>query len=277
MYEEHPVFTPPPNPNTKIWRYMDIAKFIDLLSKQKLFFPVSSKLLDPYEGIVPPANRAAKVESLKRYKDRFATEGAYEEFVTENVKSLRNTFESQRDRVFISSWHVNEYESASMWSTYAGNDEGIAVQSTFARLCRSFEKNDEDTVYIGLVKYSDYDKELMDEGNGFEPFVRKRKSFESESELRALTIVYGLVYGKERLMKMYAEYQNPPGEPPLSKLTFESITDGGKYIAADLPTLIENVYVAPLSKSWYLDAVRSIAAKYLPGLNVTRSDLYSLK
>jgi hypothetical protein len=37
----------------KIWRYMDLAKFIALLSNRALYFTSASKFNDPYEFFIP--------------------------------------------------------------------------------------------------------------------------------------------------------------------------------------------------------------------------------
>ena len=37
----------------KIWRYMDLAKFISLLSKEALYFSCPADFNDPFEGFIP--------------------------------------------------------------------------------------------------------------------------------------------------------------------------------------------------------------------------------
>ncbi len=50
MYEKHPVFTPPPDENVKIWRYMDFTKFFSFIDKKALFFTRIDQLEDKFEG-----------------------------------------------------------------------------------------------------------------------------------------------------------------------------------------------------------------------------------
>jgi len=50
MYEKHPVFTPPPDENIKIWRYMDFTKFLSFIDKETLFFTRVDQLEDKFEG-----------------------------------------------------------------------------------------------------------------------------------------------------------------------------------------------------------------------------------
>ena len=52
MFKEHQDFKTPKD-NSKIWRYMDFTKFIDMLDKSALFFTRVDKLGDPFEGSCP--------------------------------------------------------------------------------------------------------------------------------------------------------------------------------------------------------------------------------
>ncbi len=52
MFEEHPCFNTPSD-DTKIWRYMDFTKFVNLLDTKSLFFVRSDKFDDPFEGLYP--------------------------------------------------------------------------------------------------------------------------------------------------------------------------------------------------------------------------------
>jgi hypothetical protein len=52
MYKEHPSFNSISD-DTKIWRFMDLAKFCDVLEKNSLFFVKPEKFRDPWEGYLP--------------------------------------------------------------------------------------------------------------------------------------------------------------------------------------------------------------------------------
>ena len=43
---------------TKLWRYMDFAKFVSLLESRALFFVRADKLDDPFEGALSEVNKA---------------------------------------------------------------------------------------------------------------------------------------------------------------------------------------------------------------------------
>lgn len=46
-------------PGQKLWRYMDLAKFLALLEDRALYFARADKLGDPFEGAAGIADAAA--------------------------------------------------------------------------------------------------------------------------------------------------------------------------------------------------------------------------
>jgi hypothetical protein len=86
------------------------------------------------------------------------------------------------------------------------------------------------------------------------PFVHKRKSFEHERELRALT-------------------QQVPSVGKVLDLGADSPT--GMTIKVEVPTLVENIYVAPYAEQWFVDLVSATARRYRLGASVRQSSLDS--
>jgi len=54
--KNHPVFRKASNPNIKIWRYMNFAKYVSFLEESALHFGRSDKFEDPLEGSFPLYN-----------------------------------------------------------------------------------------------------------------------------------------------------------------------------------------------------------------------------
>lgn len=50
MYINNPNIKLPNDPNTIVWKYLDLSKFLDLLLSQQLFMSRSDKFEDQYEG-----------------------------------------------------------------------------------------------------------------------------------------------------------------------------------------------------------------------------------
>jgi hypothetical protein len=211
------------------------------LDKSALFFSRADKLGDPFEGSFPEVNVKLRPEL---YKDKIPS------------KVLKDL--SEFTRLFIrctviNCWHLNEYESAAMWKLYIKSDEGIAIRSIFKRLTSCF-KDEKHNIHVGIVKYIDYEKDWMPEGNSFYPFVHKRKSFEHEQEVRA--IIQGFSYKKN-------------GAIDFSKTPFND----GIYVPVDLDVLIDEIRLAPTCPEWLYQVVKSVTEKYRLNKRVLRSDL----
>lgn len=286
MHVDHPSFKAPPNPDGKIWQYMDLAQFVSMLRRKQLFFVKANQLRNPYEGAMPQynnSNNSPKPSSEYEEKVRgFQAPGKPQSnhHLTKTMpENLKRQFQIYREIVLVNGWHCNEYESAAMWQLYSQENAGIAIQSTASRLNECFENKTQDMVWIGKVDYLDYSKELEDEWNLFKAFVIKRKSFEYENEIRAITFLPAdgqlgdsrafNKSGKEKGETSPAR-QLPPAIDP------KDLTDKGKYVHVDLQTLIENVYIAPFSEPWFKEVVESLLSKYELKANVIKSDLYTV-
>jgi hypothetical protein len=221
---DHPAFQQPPNANIKVWRYMDFTKYISLLDASGLYFPRSDLLGDPFEGSTSRVNLAIR---SKVYK------GLSPEQVESLTKQLSNHLRWSRQWTFINSWHMNEIESAAMWSIYARSNEAISVQSTYTRLCNCLPPD----VFVGEVQYINYENEWMPEGNSFWPFVHKRKSYEHEREIRAVL----------------QDMSPSPGQQNAER---------GRLVEVSVDDLVEAVYVAPTAPTWFRDVVEAVTAKY---------------
>lgn len=161
----------PENPDTVIWKYLDLSKFVDLLLYKKLFLSRSDKFEDQYEGTF--------------------SEPTYEEIkkLAKDNPNFLDNYKTHRKNVVISSWHINEYESFAMWQIFTQKNEGLAIQSTLGKLQKALEVDSDFEQYIGEVNYIDYKKEYIPFENTFFPFLFKRKSFQYEREVRVISDV----------------------------------------------------------------------------------------
>jgi tmRNA-binding protein len=161
-----------------------------------------------------------------------------------------------RKIVNISSWHINENESAAMWEICLQSNEGVAIQSTFKRLKDSFHTHKEDEINIGKVKYIDYKKENIPKANIFNPFLYKRKAFEHERELRAV------------IMK-FAQLEETTGK----HILYVDPKWFGIHVKTDLEVLVDKIVVSPSVPDWVIDLVKSIVNKYALNKKVEASEL----
>lgn len=229
MYLNNPNIKLPDDPNTIVWKYLDLSKFLDLLLSKKLFMSRSDKFEDQYEGTF--------------------SEPTYEEIrklAVDNPEFL-NYYKTHRERVAISSWHINEYESFAMWQIFTKNNEGLAIQSTIGRLVKAVKPENNFDQYIGEVNYIDYKKEYIPFDDLFFPFLFKRKSFQYEREVRILS--------------------------DTSKSDIK-LNDGLK-INVDINQLIEKIYIHPKSENWYKKLVIELVERLGFGFEIEKSDLES--
>jgi len=229
MLTASPNISLPGNPDTIVWKYLSLSKFLDLLISRKLFMSRSDKFEDQYEGTFSEPT----FEELKKV-------------ARDNPEFLRY-YKEHREKVVISSWHINEYESYAMWQIFTGNYEGLAIRSTVRRLQDALKADNHFTQYIGEVNYIDYKKEYIPFEDAFFPFLFKRKSFQYERELRIITDVTS------------------------SGMT---INDGLK-IPVDIHRLIEKIYIHPKSENWYKRLVIELLKQLGFDFTIEKSDLES--
>lgn len=241
----HPSFTlQPDNENAKIWRYMDFAKYVSLLSKQELFFARSDMFEDPFEGSIP-----AKISELWRSP------------LPETHRHIHHDItKHQREWTYISCWHLNEYESEAMWKLYAKTNEAVAIQSTYAKLRDSLPNE----VCLGCVNYMDYETlysrtPIKSSPDQIWPFIHKRISFEHEKEVRAVKwrLEDGFTYDKDGWTAIGAKKN----------------TLSGQAIPLPLKEVIEKIYIAPYAPNWFKSVVESVTEKYSFEFSIVQSDM----
>ena len=228
-----------PAPDEKLWRYMDLAKLIHLLSTSKLFFASADSFEDIFEG-------AKGVIERKERWDRF-----YLDFFREAIKTAPGATpemleperiekdahrlltemdangENERKHVFISCWHSNEYESEAMWKLYSTNTKNaVAIQTTAEHLYQALDRDP--YIDIGKVKYIDYNKRFSSVNGAY---WYKRKSFEHEREVRAV-------------------------------LRNHDTKASGVSVSVSIHTLIDKIYISPYAPKWFEEVVNSVMEKY---------------
>ena len=217
------------NDNLIVWKYLDLSKFLDMLLSEKLFMSRSDKFEDQYEGTFSEPT----FEEIKK--------------IAASNPEFLDYYKSHREKVVISSWHANEYESFAMWQIFTKNNEGLAIQSTIGRLKEALKAEKHFEQHIGNVNYIDYKKEYIPFEDTFFPFLFKRKSFQYEREIRIISDV------------------------STSKI---SLNDGLK-IDVNINQLIEKVYIHPKSENWYKNLVTEMVKKLGYTISIEKSDLES--
>jgi putative aminopeptidase FrvX len=118
-----------------------------------------------------------------------------------------------------------------MWNLYANQNKGIAIRSTFVRLCASVAQAHGYPIQVSMVRYIDYDTERTQFRTGdkehhhstLDPYLHKRREYAHEQEVRAIISLLAVM----------------PEAPA-----------NGIYVPCNLATLVEAVYLAPGSPQW---------------------------
>lgn len=242
MYVAEPGFVVPEDESVTLWRYMDLPQFVSLLHSRTIYFCALPKLEDVFEGRMTKPSKLANQAATER---TLAGRPKLEElrpWLLKGAETLRPTFA-------VNCWHMNEHQSAAMWGLHANS--GLAIRTTFRRLCDAFSPSKDD-VFVGMVRYMDYSTEEMQAGAVFDIAMSKRLSYEHEREVRAL--VWSV--RNETIGGSVAGWGN------------------GVLIPIDVNTLIEFVYINPADNSGILkDAVSAIVNRFGYGFPVEKSGL----
>ena len=180
-------------PGQKLWRYIDLAKFMSMLEDRALYFTRADKLGDPFEGAAGIAARLPVWE--ERTKDYFRRAmlarpagGAQhsDEELEKNAERLlgemRQAMEYERQHAFANCWHANTVELEALWRLYCPPPQaGVLIQTTAEALEASL--GPDAAVQIGHVQYLDFKTAFA---GPYERVFTKRKSLSHEAEVRAV-------------------------------------------------------------------------------------------
>jgi hypothetical protein len=227
---------PPPGDGDRLWRYIDLAKYLSLISKSSLWFSRATELGDPFEGSMSQANvRLRPVVYSKVPPESLALVDAF---------MTRHRAEMPR-YTFISCWDRNERESQAMWDHY-GTGRGIALVSSFGRMKQGL--GGEEDILVGCVNYADYEADWIPEANSFTPFFYKGHHFEHEHEVRAAI--------------QRAPHRQDPTNPERSIADYSIPSPLGVEVPVDMDALIAEVRLAPATPPWVREVVESATRKY---------------
>lgn len=272
MYVLDPTL-PTPDDDEPIWRYLDFAKFVALLDTGEVYLARADTFVDPFEMAVPrldvpaarvaalaeltsnPAARAGTVAYLAQHSDRSRKEVAD----LPDDRLARELLRYTNRALYVSCWHMNDDESAAMWSVYLGSREGVAIQTTVGDLRGELDRGSGDTpVYVGAVTYLDYVRESWGPYRPINAVMHKRRSFAHERELRAVVV--------RPTWSELADYADHPDRLPGTR---------GVGIPVDLDRLVHRVVVSPRAPEWFVDLVGSMLRRFGCRRTPVQSDLYT--
>jgi hypothetical protein len=225
-------------PKAKIWRYLDLPKFIDMFVKRRIYLRRADQFLDAFEGMPTFPLRDYIYASYKELENEIP--GSFD---GNPIAHANDALTNLRKLNFINCWYFGNYESAAMWSLYSQVGSGIAVQSTVQRLRDAMPIE----AYIGKVKYVDYSVANIDPKDDLRSVLfLKRNHFEHEREVRVVLPV------------------------SFEKSDSEKI---GHYVDIDLSELIEVLIISPKTPLWLHESVNAFMDTVGFSNKIKRSEL----
>lgn len=234
-----------PDPETVIWRYMDLPKFIPMLKRRALYLPVVATLNDDFEAAPLTLPGPDKWDEHDRWYQ----------------------WSYVRATTFVSCWYESNDESAAMWKLYG---DCVAIRTTIGALSKAISQfagegtpsRMEERVFGGRVQYVNPDKESPVEHvwNSVSRVLLKRNWYSHEREFR-------LVCDRP------ANFTKGGNLLGMSKVacTPKAV---GMWALCDLKVMIDGIVVAPNSPPYLAEAVEAVSEAFdLDRSLVTRSSL----
>ena len=257
---DHPSFERPPI-TTRLWRYIDVPKFIELMTSRALWLSNAEVLAtdDPYEGLPGAVQFPHRMwRSINEVPEQLrvqilamcssGTDGTPEAafrgwFMTEEQRCIM-TRSGRRD-FFVNCWHAADHESVAMWKIYGAPGAGVAVITNGARIETALVESAEQ-LHLGAVEYRDPAAIQIGTSNAFDTIMVKRASYKYESEVR---LVHWHTGSFHDALENFAWNEET--------MRFDDLIEDtrpikpGMVFKCDVDVLVERVIISPFAPPWY--------------------------
>lgn len=209
------------------------------------------------------------MSAISRFSDRF--EGTMTNALLAQVeargKNHAREWHSWRIATYANCWNQDIEESVALWSMYGPSRGGVAIRSSVGAIKSALDPNGgspQNELYIGRVRYVNFDTVTMPEDNALWPVVHKRLPFRFEQEVRVVMWARHLVWAAQ------AKAESAGQEWPD---VLRELVPPGFDVAIEPNALVQGVVVAPDAPEWLLELVGATAARYGLAASVERSRL----
>jgi hypothetical protein len=255
--QESPLIYPPAD-ETVITRYLDLTKFLSLISTSTLFLSRLDLMEDQYEGRITQGS----IDKLRRWYDYAEKEGiikhntkTLEEIAEKNISDLIGFVEYWRKMVLINCWTKFESESYALWKIFAKTDTGVIVKSSVRKL-KDALKAEPKKLYLSEIKYYKKEEGVEHIGNLTQYVIHKNIAYQYENEIRL--------------------FYNLDADISIHPVKFDWGTQenqGGVSVKVDLDILIDAIILAPDCPRWFEDIIHSVCGMYNINKPVSISEL----
>lgn len=272
------------NLDTKVFRYMDLAKFLSLIHQKTIFFARASSYEDSLEGMpteldeylegdlaelldvalnslwpsmspdTSEEGRREKEDAIKKAKSNSENRTIKTIFGPQKASEFADYSSVQKavsNWVDVSCWHTDasDVESMAMWKIYGGGAASVCVESTVGEVIRSMSIAPEINVYAGVVSYIDYRNDYVGVDEPLKFFFNKSKYYAFEKELRFVL------------------------HPTLLKDLNAPRNEFGTSVGVDPMVLIKGVMVSPAASQWFFDLIELVMKDSGYSVPVSRSKI----
>jgi hypothetical protein len=213
---------------TKVWRYMSFSRFVWLLQKKQLWLSRADLLGDPWE-ISLAGDQLAHVISCHPAPTFPLPEVEPETAMQRSERIIK----MWRQHTFINCWSASAHESHALWRIYCPTSEGVAIQTTLAKLQASVGG-----LLVYRVTYA-IPGSRKQTPTRIDLMTKKRPMFAYEQEVRIIRLID-------------EEHQMP-----------ETVGCG---VAWDFDNCVESIRVHPEADPSFMDTVIATVECYSPTL-----------
>jgi hypothetical protein len=124
-----------PDENQLISKYIDLTRFISLLSKKSLFFCRLDKLEDKFEGTTAKKNYDTRILWYQSRKKLFPSIGELtDEQIKERVEQNYQYEKKVKEFYCVCCWNKANKENMALWKIYSDFGKGIMIKTSVKNL-----------------------------------------------------------------------------------------------------------------------------------------------
>ena len=218
---------------------MDLPELFSILVNGELFFCRSNCLPDNNECNLSNDDKIKLKNDFVQYfpSDR----------LEENFEKLVNDIESERNKVFISSWSFNKDDYA-LWKIYTDNSRfGVCVETTVQEINKVIKINSGYFMRGKAVEYSSRDfTDLME-------FIKMKDAKSMLNEMINLLVFHKSEhYIYENEFRIVAFNENNSNQQGIS-------------FSFDISSFIKRVHISPLMPEWFLYVLMQLGGMSIGG------------
>lgn len=221
-----------------LFRYLDLPKFINILTSRTLFFTNVTTYRDKEEGV---SIKKSDLEGTFIKKILFQKSG-----LDFNNDTLIKKYEQEiklRNRYYVSCWTRDCVENSLLWNTYCHSGYGVAIKTNINQLVKSYSED----VFSPFVQSSDVEYKANQDK---EACFIKNDYYSSEKEFRLAVDICELL---------------PKDKGLVEQILRDEYKENGFRVKVNLEILIGGIYCWP-HNSWYISSIKEFIKSIYPGL-----------